>query len=125
MNIFKDNISEFLTFFSSIIAIVSTGGWFVTAKAHKRQKNGEATQAEAEGWAKQQEVYQRTIADLEKSCEFIRNDRDELRKENSELKIENRELKNKVNELENLIYDLRKEVSRLGRRVEALSKDKK
>ena len=37
----------------------------------------------------------------------------------------NRELKNKVNELENLIYDLRKEVSRLGRRVEALSKEKK
>lgn len=118
------NNNELYNIISTAVSVILGGGWFIHYRANKRKANGEATQSEADGWAKQQEVYQRTIADLEKSCEFIRNDRDELRKENSELKVENRELKNKVNELENLIYDLRKEVSRLGRRVEALSKEK-
>ena len=65
---------EWYTIISSIVTIILGGGWFVYYRANKMKAYGEA-------WESQQRVYQNTIADLEKSCEFIRNDRDLLRKE--------------------------------------------
>ena len=116
--------SEIYNYITSVLTLICGGGWFVNWRANRRKTNGEATQAEADGWAKQQEVYQRTIADLEKSCDFIRNDRNLLREENTKLHQENVNLREKIGELENTIFDLKKEVSRLGRRVDAMS-DKK
>ena len=69
---------EWYTIVSSIVTIILGGGWFVYYRANKMKAYGEA-------WESQQRVYQNTIADLEKSCEFIRNDRDLLRKENKNL----------------------------------------
>lgn len=115
-----------LEFILAIVTLVLGTGWLFTYRAFKRKNMGEAVQAEADGWKSQQEVYQRTIADLEKSCEFIRNDRDLLRKENEELRKENMALRKRIVDLEDKILDLQKDVARNGRRIEALvNKEKK
>lgn len=114
-----------LEFILSMATLILGTGWLFTYRAYKRKNEGEATQAEAVGWEAQQHVYQNTIADLEKSCEFIRNDRDLLRRENEELRKENRELRQKINELENTILDIRKEMARQGRRIESLTNKSK
>lgn len=105
---------------NTIITIFLGGGWFIYYKSNKKKAEGEAIQSEATGWEAQQRVYQHTIEDLEKSCEFIRNDRDLLRKENEELRKENRELRKRIGELEDKILDLQKDVARNGRRIEAI-----
>lgn len=105
---------EWYTIISSIVTIILGGGWFVYYRANKMKAYGEA-------WESQQRVYQNTIADLEKSCEFIRNDRDLLRKENEELRKENKELRDKINHLEGVILEIRKDMARQGRRIESLS----
>lgn len=105
---------EWYTIVSSIVTIILGGGWFVYYRANKMKAYGEA-------WESQQRVYQNTIADLEKSCEFIRNDRDLLRKENEELRKENKELRDKINHLEGVILEIRKDMARQGRRIESLS----
>lgn len=103
-----------MEFVLALLTLVFGGGWFVYYRANKMKAYGEA-------WESQQRVYQNTIADLEKSCEFIRNDRDLLRKENAELRKENLELRNKINNLENTILEIRKEMARQGRRIESLT----
>ena len=90
-----------MEFVLALVTLVFGGGWFVYYRANKMKAYGEA-------WESQQRVYQNTIADLEKSCEFIRNDRDLLRKENEELRKENRELRDKIKHLESLILDIRR-----------------
>lgn len=116
--------SEIYNYITSILTLICGGGWFVNWRANKRKANGEATESEANGWAKQQEVYQRTISDLKGTCEYIANDRNLLREENQKLREENNELRNKIMEMENTIFDLKKEVSRLGRRLAAISEKK-
>ena len=111
---------------NTIITILLGGGWFIYYKANKKKANGEATTAEANGWEAQQHVYQHTIEDLEKSCDFIRQDRDLLRKENEELRKENRELRKEVGDLKAQQEDMKRDIARMGRRIEALvNKDKK
>lgn len=111
---------------NTIVTIFLGGGWFIYYKSNKKKAEGEATQSEASGWEAQQRVYQHTIEDLEKSCEFIRNDRDLLRKENEELRKENMTLRKRIGELEDKILDLQKDVARNGRRIEAIvNKEKK
>ena len=104
---------------NTIVTIFLGGGWFIYYRANKKKAEGEAVQSEASGWEAQQHVYQHTIEDLEKSCEFIRKDRDLLRKEN-------KELRKRIGELEDKILELQKDIARNGRRIEALvNKEKK
>lgn len=111
---------------NTIVTVFLGGGWFIYYKANKKKANGEATTAEANGWEAQQHVYQHTIDDLEKSCDFIRQDRDLLRKENEELRKENRELRKEVGDLRSQQEDMKRDIARMGRRIEALvNKDKK
>ena len=111
---------------NTIVTIFLGGGWFIYYKANKKKANGEATTAEANGWEAQQHVYQHTVEDLEKSCDFIRKDRDLLRKENEELRKENRELRKEVGDLKAQQEDMKRDIARMGRRIEALvNKDKK
>ena len=105
---------------NTIVTIFLGGGWFIYYKANKKKANGEATTAEANGWEAQQHVYQHTIEDLEKSCDFIRQDRDLLRKENEELRKENRELRKEVGDLRSQQEDMKRDIARMGRRIEAL-----
>lgn len=116
---------EWMEFVTGLVTVVLGTGWLFTYRAYKKKNEGEATQSEAGGWEAQQHVYQNTIADLEKSCDFIRNDRDMLRKENAELRKENRELRKKINELENTIIDVRRVQARQARQIEALTNKQK
>ena len=112
--------------FSTALTLFLGGGWFIYYREKKKKAEGEAVQSEASGWEAQQHVYQRTIEDLEKSCDFIRKDRDLLRKENEELRKENIELRKRISGLEDKILELQKDIARNGRRIEALvNKEKK
>ena len=116
---------EWLEFILAIVTLIAGGGWFVTYKAYKKGQMGEATEKEAEGWLKQQELYQRTIDDLKESCEYIKQDRNLLREENDRLRKENNELREKINTMDDQIFELKKQIARLGRRVESLSNETK
>lgn len=116
---------ELYSVISTVLTLFMGGGWFINYRANKRKAGGEATQAEADGWKAQQDVYQQTIADLKESCEYIRNDRDLLRKENEKLRNENIALRDKINEMEDKIFDLSREVARQGRKIESLTKENK
>jgi len=111
--------------FSTALTLFLGGGWFVYYKANKRIKEGEATQSEASGWAKQQQVYQTTIEDQQKFYEHLKADFNVVVEENSKLRQENNELREKVNGLEKQMLDMKREISRLGRKLEALSKEEK
>lgn len=110
-----------LEFLLGVATLVLGTGWLFTWKAYKRKNNGEATQAEAEGWSKMQEVYKKTIDDLNAICDEIREDRNHLRDDRNFLRKENEELRAKYNEMENEIMSLKKDLARQGRKIEALS----
>lgn len=112
---------EWTNFLLSAASLILGTGWIFTYRAYKRRNEGEATQAEADGWAKMQNVYQQTIDDLNASCNFIRNDRDILRRENDQLRNENAQLREKIFSLEKQMDELRKEIARQGRRIESLN----
>lgn len=97
-----------------LVTIVCGGGWFITYKAYKRKHNGEATQAEAEGWKAMQDLYQQTIEDFKVYSEDMRNER-------TVLKTENNEMREKYKKLDDEILLLKKQLSRQGRKLEALS----
>ena len=98
---------------TTITTLICGGGWFINYRAKKMQ-------AEADGWKAQQEVYQRTIEDLEHSCAYIRDDRNLLREENKKLNEENNRLRDKYNELEEQIMSLRRDLARQEKKLESI-----
>ena len=99
---------------NTIFTIFLGGGWFIYYRANKQKAQGEATQAEAEGWKGMQELYQKTIADFDGYCE-------DMRKERSVLKTENTEMREKYKKMDDEILVLKRQISRQGRKIEALS----
>ena len=99
---------------NTIVTIFLGGGWFIYYRANKQKAQGEATQAEAEGWKGMQELYQKTIADFDGYCE-------DMRKERSVLKTENTEMREKYKKMDDEILVLKRQISRQGRKIEALS----
>ena len=99
---------------NTIVTIFLGGGWFIYYRANKQKAQGEATQAEAEGWKGMQELYQKTIADFDGYCE-------DMRKERSVLKTENNEMREKYKKMDDEILSLKRQISRQGRKIEALS----
>ena len=99
---------------NTIVTIFLGGGWFIYYRANKQRAQGEATQAEAEGWKGMQELYQKTIADFDGYCE-------DMRKERSVLKTENNEMREKYKKMDDEILALKRQISRQGRKIEALS----
>ena len=124
---------EIYSVITTIVTLITGGGWFIYYRANKRKANGEATQSEAEGWKKQQEVYESTIESqrtwynrLKDDFNAVVDENSRLRKENEELRKENQLLRARINELESQFNDMRRDLARQGRRIEALSnKDKK
>lgn len=111
---------DWINYVISAMTLIASGGWFVTYRAYKRKQDGEATQAEADGWEKMQNVYQQTIDDLNNVCDKIRKDRDMLMEENIVLREENRKLHEKYNNIENQVIDLRRDMARMGRKLEVM-----
>ena len=104
----------------SLLTLLAGGGWFVTYRAYKRDAEGRATQSEAEGWAKMQEVYQKHIEDISEITDKVREERDMEIERNEKLRHEYEEMRTKYNELEDQILDLRKELARQGRKLEVI-----
>ena len=122
----KGGISmEWYSVLTTIISLIAGGGWFIYYRANKRKANGEATQSEAEGWRKQQEVYESTIESQQNWYNKLKDDFNVVIEENSRLRRENNELRAKITEMENVIFELRKEQERQGRRLDALAGKKK
>lgn len=116
---------EWYSVLTTIISLIAGGGWFIYYRANKRKANGEATQSEAEGWRKQQEVYESTIESQQNWYNKLKDDFNVVIEENSRLRRENNELRAKITEMENVIFELRKEQERQGRRLDALAGKKK
>lgn len=109
-------------FILGLLGLVTGGGltWLFTINAAKRKANGEATQVEVDAWKSMQDVYQQTIADLNKYCEDIRIDRTHLREDRDLLRRSNDELQSKLQTMEDEILDLKRTVAKQGRKIEAL-----
>lgn len=105
---------ELYSIINTIVTIFLGGGWFIYYRANKQKAQGEATQAEAEGWKGMQELYQKTIADFDGYCE-------DMRKERSVLKTENNEMREKYKKMDDEILVLKRQISRQGRKIEAIS----
>lgn len=110
-----------MEFILALLTLVLGTGWLFTYRAYKRKNEGEATQAEADGWSKVQEVYKRTIDDLNGICDVIREDRNNVVEKNKQLVQLNDELRQRYVEMENQIIELRKELARQERKIEALT----
>lgn len=109
-----------MEFLLALATLVLGTGWLFTYRAYKREANGRATQSEAEGWAKMQEVYQKHIEDISEITDKVREERDLEIERNEKLRHEYDEIREKYNELENQILDLRKELNRQGRKLEVI-----
>lgn len=105
---------EIYSILNTVITLFLGGGWFLHWRATKKKANGEATQAEAEGWKSMQDLYQQTIEDFKVYSEDMRQERSVLKKENSEIW-------GKYKQLDNEIIQLKRQLSRQGRKIDALS----
>ena len=110
-----------MEFILAFATLVLGTGWLFTYRAYKRKADGEATQSEADGWSKVQEVYKTTIDDLNKICDEIRSDRNNLRDDRNMLRRENDDLRKKFVVMEEQILELKKGLARQDRRIETLS----
>ena len=122
---------DWTTLVLSLVTLILGGGWFVTYKAHKREKEGEAMQAEAHGAKAWQEVYQGAIEDANNRAENLRIDRDMLMTERNELREENKVMHKKQIEMEDAMNEikrgheeemglLKRELGRVERKVDSL-----
>ena len=105
---------EIYSILNTVITLFLGGGWFLHWRATKKKANGEAVQAEAEGWKAMQDLYQQTIEDFKVYS-------DDMRQERSVLKKENGEMREKYKQLDNEIIVLKRQLSRQGRKIDALS----
>jgi len=105
---------EIFSIINTIITILLGGGWFLHWRASRRKANGEASQAEAEGWKAMQDLYQQTIEDFKVYSEDMRTERGVLKKENNEMR-------ERYNKLDDEIIQLKRRLSRQGRKIDALS----
>lgn len=103
-----------MEFILGVATLVLGTGWLFTYRAYRRKANGEASQAEAEGWKAMQDLYQETINDFKGYFEDMRAERDTLKRENSEMR-------ERYKRVEDEILVLKKQLSRQGRKLEALS----
>ena len=110
-----------LEFLLALATLVLGTGWLFTYRAFKRKANGEATQVEADGWAKQQEVYQKTIEDMQGICDRIREDRNHLRDDRNMLREDNDEMRKKYKTMEEQMDKMQQEIIRLERMIEGLT----
>lgn len=109
-----------MEFALGLATLVLGTGWLFTWRAYKRKNEGEATQAEADGWNKVQQVYKDTIEDLNGICNIIREDRNNVINENKTLTQLNDELRQRYIDMENQIMDLKKHLAVQDRKFSAL-----
>ena len=105
---------EIYSIINTLVTLILGGGWFLHWRASRRKANGEASQAEAEGWKAMQDLYQQTIEDFKVYSEDMRTERGVLKRENYEMR-------EKYKRLDEELIQLRRVVSRQGRKIDAMS----
>lgn len=115
-----------------IFSIVNTlvtaflgGGWFLHWRASRRKAEGEAKHTEAQANKEAQEYYNTTLADVNRTLNEVRAERDSYKDERNELQHANKEMRNKYIEIEEKMTSMdlnyKRDLARLGRRIDVLS----
>lgn len=116
---------EVYSIINTMVTIFLGGGWFLHWRASRRKANGEAKQTEAQANKEAQEYYNTTLADVNRTLNEVREERDHYKEDRNTLRNENEMMVQKYNELQNKLTDMeieyKKDIARLGRRLDCLS----
>ena len=116
---------EIYSIINTFVTLFLGGGWFLHWRASRRKANGEAKQTEAQANKEAQEYYNTTLADVNKTLEEVRAERDHYKDERNEERKTNHELRQKYIEIEDRMNQMdlsyKRDISRLGRRIDVLS----
>ena len=117
--------TEIYSIINTFVTLFLGGGWFLHWRASRRKANGEAKQTEAQANKEAQEYYNTTLADVNKTLEEVRVERDHYKDERNEERKINHELRQKYIEIEERMNQMdlsyKRDISRLGRRIDVLS----
>lgn len=117
--------TEIYSIINTFVTVFLGGGWFLHWRASRRKANGEAKQTEAQANKEAQEYYNTTLADVNKTLEEVRAERDHYKDERNEERKTNHELRQKYIEIEDRMNQMdlsyKRDISRLGRRIDVLS----
>ena len=94
-------------------------------RASRRKANGEAKQTEAQANKEAQEYYNTTLADVNRTLNEVREERDHYKEDRNTLRDENEMMVQKYKELQKQLTEMeiayKKDIARLGRRLDCLS----
>lgn len=117
--------TEIYSIINTFVTLFLGGGWFLHWRASRRKANGEAKQTEAQANKEAQEYYNTTLADVNKTLEEVRAERDHYKDERNDERKTNHELRQKYIEIEERMNKMdlsyKRDISRLGRRIDVLS----
>ena len=116
---------EIYNIINTLVTVFFGGGWFLHWRASRRKANGEAKQTEAQANKEAQEYYNTTLADVNRTLNEARAERDHYKDERNELRKENHDMRTKYIEIEERMTKMdlnyKRDISRLGRRIDILS----
>ena len=116
---------EIYNIINTLVTVFFGGGWFLHWGASRRKANGDAKQTEAQANKEAQEYYNTTLADVNRTVNEVRAERDHYKDERNELRKENHDMRTKYIEIEERMTKMdlnyKRDISRLGRRIDILS----
>ena len=116
---------EVYSIINTMVTIFLGGGWFLHWRASRRKANGEAKQTEAQANKEAQEYYNTTLADVNRTLNEVREERDHYKEDRNTLRDENEMMVQKYKELQKQLTEMeiayKKDIARLGRRLDCLS----
>lgn len=116
---------EIYSILNTFVTIFLGGGWFLHWRASRRKANGEAKQTEAQANKEAQEYYNTTLADVNRTLNEVRAERDHYKDQRDKAWKDNEEMRKKYNEIEDRMDKMdrehKEEISRLSCRIDVLS----
>lgn len=117
--------TEIYSIINTLVTIFLGGGWFLHWRASRRKAEGEAMQTEAQANKEAQEYYNTTLADVNRTLNEVRQERDNYKVERNELQNENHDMRAKYIAIEEKLTKLdlenQRKIARLGRQISVLS----
>ena len=110
---------------NTLISLFLGGGWFLHWRARRRKAYGEAKQTEAQANKEAQEYYNSTLADVNRTLNEVRAERDHYKDDRNALQRENEEMRQKYKELEEqlttMAIEYKNDIASLSRRIDVIS----
>ena len=110
---------------NTLISLFLGGGWFLHWRASRRKAYGEAKQTEAQANKEAQEYYNSTLADVNRTLNEVRAERDHYKDDRNALQRENEEMRQKYKELEEqlttMAIEYKNDIASLSRRIDVIS----